>query len=131
MQLEDWLREQPEQLDLDKLTRHHFAPGIYLRELFIPAGTVLTGKIHRYEIMNILVSGTIVIATDEGPKHLRGPLVFNSPPGTKKAGYALTDVVFMNVHPTDSTDLEEIEEIFIAPSFEALEQEQRTLEAQK
>ena len=114
----------PEQLvDLKDATLHHFAPGVYVRELRIPAGVVLTGKIHRHEIMNILVSGTIRVTTDDGIEELTGPMIFNSAPGSKKAGFALTDVVWLNVHPTDSQDLEEIESEFIAPSFEALEQE--------
>ena len=116
----------PEQIvDLEDATLHHFAPGVYVRELRIPAGTVLTGKIHKHEIMNILVSGTIRVTTDAGIEELTGPMIFNSAAGSKKAGYALTDVVWLNVHPTESTDLEEIETEFIAPSFEALEQEKR------
>ena len=105
--------------------KHYFAPGVYVRELMIPAGTILTGKIHRHETMNILISGTITVTTDDGMQTLTGPLIFNSKPGTKKAAYAETDTLWLNVHPTELTDLEEIEEEFIAPSFEALEQEKQ------
>ena len=122
--LEHALSELP-QIDFTEHTHHHFAPGIYLRELFIPEGTVLTGKIHRFEIMNILVSGTIRVTTDDGIQELTGPLVFNSKAGTKKAGYTITDTIWMNVHPTESTDLDEIEDKFIAPSLDALEQEKK------
>jgi hypothetical protein len=124
--LEQAMLDLPQEVlvDLKDSTIHHFAPGVYVRELRIPAGTVLTGKIHRYEIMNILVSGTIRVTTDRGIEELTGPMIFNSAAGSKKAGFALTDVVWLNVHPTESTDLEEIEDQFIAPSFEALEQEQ-------
>jgi tetrahydromethanopterin S-methyltransferase subunit E len=71
--------------------------------------------------MNILVSGSIRVTTDEGVQTLTGPMVFNSKAGSKKAGYAITDVVFLNVHPTNLTDVDEIEKEVIAPSFEALE----------
>jgi hypothetical protein len=125
LRLEDALFKLPNQLDFEQYTEHFFAPGIYVRQLTIPAGTVLTGKIHRYEIMNILVSGTIKVTTDDGVEEVSGPLIFNSKAGSKKAGFALTDVVWLNVHPTELTDLEEIERHFIAPSFETLEQEQR------
>lgn len=122
MRLENVIKDMP-QLEFE--TKHHFAPGIYTRELFIPAGTVLTGKIHRHEIMNVLVSGTIRVTTDDGIETLTGPMIFNSQAGTKKAGYTETDVIWLNIHPTELTDLEEIEREFIAPSFEALEQEQK------
>jgi hypothetical protein len=123
MALEDALKDLPNQLEADSLTKHYFAPGIYLRSLFIPAGSVITGKIHRHEVMNILVFGTIQATTDRGIETLEGPYVFNSKPGTKKAVHALTNCLWMNVHPTELTDLEEIEREFIVPSFEALEQE--------
>ena len=128
MQLERAISELPNQLDLNDLTKHHFAPGIYVRELFIPAGTILTGKIHRHEIMNILVSGTIRVTTDDGVKELSGMKIYNSQPGTKKAAVAVTDTIWLNVHPTKETDLVKIEEEFIAPSFEALENDTKALE---
>ena len=122
MELEEAIKTLP-QLEFEE--KHHFAPGVYTRELFIPEGTVLTGKIHRHEIMNVLVSGTIRVTTDNGIERLTGPLIFNSKAGTKKAGYTETDVIWLNIHPTELTDLEEIEKEFIAPSFEALEQEKK------
>lgn len=132
MQLEKAIKGLPEQLDLDALTSHHFAPGIYVRELFIPAGTVLTGKIHRHETMNILVSGTIRVTTDDGVTELTGMKIYNSPPGMKKAALAVTDTIWLNIHPTEETDLVKIEEEFIAPSFEdldeALENDTKALE---
>lgn len=125
MELETAIEEQLDPVDLSGYTKHHFAPGIYTRELFIPAGTVLTGMIHRYEVQNILISGTIRVTTDDGVVELTGPMIYNSAPGTKKAGYAVTDVIWLNVHPTESTDLKEIESHFIVPSVEALEQEKK------
>lgn len=123
MQLEAAIRDQLEQVELE--TEHHFAPGVYVRELRIPAGVVLTGKIHRFETMNILAAGTIRVTTDDGVKEITAPAIFNSAPGTKKAGFAVTDVVFLNVHPTEETDVDVIENHFIAPSFEALAEEKR------
>jgi hypothetical protein len=104
-------------------TKNHFADGIYLRELLIPAGVIVTGKIHRTRHLTIIASGTVRITTDEGIQEITGPAVFVSEPGIKKAAYAITDTVVMNPHPTESTDLIEIEQQFIAPSFEALEKE--------
>lgn len=121
LQLEDAIRAQLPPVELEHID--HFAPGIYCRELRIPAGVVLTGKIHRFETMNILAKGTIRVTTDEGVKELTAPAIFNSPPEAKKAGYAVTDVVFLNIHPTEETDVDVIEHKFIAPSFEALEKE--------
>ena len=44
-----------------------------------------------------------------------GPYIFNSEPGRKFA-YVMEDCVFQNLHATEETDLEKIEEIFIDKS---------------
>jgi len=49
--LEDELAKQPQ---VEMPVTHYFSKGVYARELFIPADTVLTGKIHKYENLNIL-----------------------------------------------------------------------------
>jgi len=124
LQLEDALRQLP-QVNLDDMTSHYFADGVYLRSLFIPAGVCVTGKIHKTRHLTIIASGTVKITTDDGIMDITGPAVFVSEPGIKKACFAVTDAVVMNPHPTESTDLEEIEKQFIAPSFEALDREER------
>jgi hypothetical protein len=89
----------------------------------IPAGTVIVGKIHKHAHLNILSQGTVCVMTEtEGDRQLTGPLTMVSPPGTKRAVYAITDAVWTTIHLTNSTDLEEIEAEVIAPTFEDYEQ---------
>lgn len=97
---------------------HHFAPHVYTRVLYMPAGTMLTGKVHRHELMNILVSGTMRFVCEGSVYEETGFAVFNSGVGSKKAIYALTDCIFLGVHPTDLTDLKEIEQEFIVQESE-------------
>lgn len=94
---------------------HHFADGVYGRELFVPAGSLITGKIHRHSTLNVLVQGDITVTTPEGLKRIQAPAVFVSPAGTKKVGFAHTDVRWLNVHPTKLKDLAAIEAKFIVP----------------
>lgn len=102
-------------------TFHHFAPGVYSRELHIPAGMTLTGKTHRHAHMNFLMAGDITVWIDGAMKRIQAPKAFVSQPGTKRVGYAHTDVIWVTVHPTDETDLDKIEADVIAPpDFEML-----------
>lgn len=94
---------------------HHFAHGVYGREMFIAAGTILTGKIHRFATLNFLMQGEITVTTPEGVRRIVAPAIFTSKPGCKKVGYAHTDVIWVNVHPTRMTDLAAIEQKFIEP----------------
>lgn len=103
---------------IDVPVEHHFAPGVYMRQMNAKAGTVVVSKMHRTEHMNILLSGSLTIATENGIEYLQAPAVIKSMPGTKRIGYFHEDTSWMTVHPTDSTDLEEIERQVIVPEEE-------------
>lgn len=106
---------------------NHFAHGIYGREMFIPAGTVITGKIHLYSTLNILLSGEIHITGEDGSvQRIEAPQVFVTEPGTKKVCFAHTDARFMNVHPTKLTDISAIEAKFIVPETPVLRHEKES-----
>lgn len=123
--LEEFLKKQPQ---AEFVTNHYFAPGVYARELFIPKGHVLTGKIHRTEHLNIVSMGKIAVVNEQGQRTLiEAPYTFVSKPGTKRAGFALEDTVWTCIHPTNETDLDKLEDELIAPSFEALEADSKPL----
>lgn len=105
-----------EQIDLP--VKHHFSHGVYARELFIRAGTLLTGKIHKYEQLNIMSQGELLVLVGEDVKHIKAPFTIVSPPGTKRIAYALTDTVWTTIHGTAETDVDKIEAHFTADSEE-------------
>ncbi|MFM9928212.1 hypothetical protein VLK31_34955 [Variovorax sp. H27-G14] len=105
--------------------QHVFAPGMYLRTIFIPAGTFLVGKIHKHQHGNILSQGHVRVFTEGGGvKELHGPVTMVSAPGTKRAVFAVTDTVWSTIHlnPTNETDLAKIEADVIAPTYADYEQ---------
>ncbi len=100
---------------------HRFADGIYTREIFIPAGTHIVGKIHKLSHPIFLMSGTVdVVSESGGYVQLTGPMTMITPAGTKRAFRAITDVVWVTVHPnpTNTQDLDVIEKNVIAESYE-------------
>lgn len=106
--------------------KHFFAPGgtckyVYAREILLPAGTVVVGKIHKHAHLNMLMRGRVRVLTEKGPEEFVGPLTMVSQPGTKRAVYAIEDSVWVTVHLTNSEDLAEIEDEIIAPTFDDLE----------
>jgi hypothetical protein len=112
--LEDRLRELPQ---LDIKTTHRFSKGLYAREIFIPKGTVLVGKVHRFENLNIISQGDITVLTEDGALRIKAPFTVVSPPLTKRVGYAHEDTVWTTVHATDETDPEKLEDELICPTF--------------
>lgn len=107
------MRELPQ---LKLTPKHHFAKGTYGRELFIPKDACVTGKIHKYSQLNVLMSGDLSVLTEEGVIRVTPPFAIVSPPGTKRIVYAHEDSIWLTVHGTNETDLEKIEETFIAQS---------------
>jgi len=109
--IEEWMRQAPQ---IEFAVTHHYAKSVYGRELFIPKGTVLTGKIHKYSQLNVLVSGELSVLTEHGVKRVKPPFVIVSPAGTKRIAYAHEDSIWLTVHGTEETDVEKIEQQFIA-----------------
>lgn len=111
---------------------HHFAPGMYLREMRIPAGSLLVGKIHKEEHLVVLLQGALRLYTEAGGmQEVRAPAVLRSPPGAKRAALALEDTKWVTVHanPTDTRDLHELEEHIIASSYAEYDAWRAQLEA--
>jgi hypothetical protein len=93
--------------------KHSFAPGVYAREMEIPAGTLLIGKIHKHRHHNFLMKGSIIVLTEaNGVELLQAPLMIVSEEGTQRIGYAITDTVWTTIHENkdNSEDLIAIEE---------------------
>lgn len=110
--IEDRIREELTPVECP--VTHHFSKGIYAREMFIPKGTVLTGKIHKHQNLNIMSQGELSVLTEDGIKRVKAPFTVVSPPGTKRVAYAHEDTVWTTIHPTDETDVDKIEAEFIA-----------------
>lgn len=100
---------------------HIFGDGLYVRELFIPKGYLIVGKIHKRKTFNLLLKGEITILAEGGIKRLKAPLYFFGEANSKKVGYSHEDTVWINILPTEETDLDKIEEQFIAKDYEELD----------
>ena len=118
MSLQESMLEQ-EQVECPVI--HHFSDGSYAREIFMPAGTLVVGKIHRHSHMNVISFGECHVLTENGVEFLRAPITFVSLPETKRVVYCVTDVIWTTIHVTESKDIEEIERQIIAPTFNDLD----------
>lgn len=103
--------------------KHSFSDGIYVREIFIPKGTFIVGKIHKHDHPNFLLKGEVDVVTEFGNERIIAPCSMISSAGTKRALYAITDLIWVTVHnnPTNTQDLEKLEKIVIADSYEEYE----------
>lgn len=98
--------------------RHHFAEGLYGREVFIPAGALLTGRVHRSETLNIISTGEMSIFDENGTKRIKAPCTMVTPPNGKRVGYAHQDTLWITVHATTERDLDKLEDEFLSPTYQ-------------
>ena len=115
-------REQIEQAEQALLTFpqvvletwHHFADGLVARTIMIPAGTVLTGAVHKAEHLNVCF-GDIDVMTDAGMQRLTGYHVIPSLPGTKRIGRTYSDTLWTPVHlnPGNERDIAKLEDALV------------------
>ena len=81
------------------------ANGMYTRRIKIPKDTLLTGRVHKFPYVDIMLCGDIVIGKPEGTERLIGHNVCDGAPGRKRIGYALEDTEWITVHRTDQIQI--------------------------
>lgn len=92
---------------------HRFGPGIYIREVTLPAGCLVVGAKQLRHHLNIMLKGRVTVRKEGGGvETLDGPQWFVGKPG-QKVGYVHEDVVWQNVYATDETDIEKLEAMFV------------------
>ncbi|WP_426111048.1 hypothetical protein [Massilia sp. PWRC2] len=96
-------------------TTHTFHAGMYCRQVWRAADVTIVGKVHKCEHFYYVVSGTVLITTDDGVQRITGPHLLCSKPGTKRAVYSETDALCVTFHRTDATTLEQAEAEMIEP----------------
>lgn len=113
------IKQQPQ---VELALQHLFLPGVCVRSMFIPAGTLLAGKIHKHLHVAILAQGTIRLADDDNAFVVSAPYIAYGKAGIKRLGYAETDCTFINVLSTGLTDIDELEKEMVVDTFEEFEQ---------
>lgn len=118
--LEFAMARHPGRIELEP--KHYFAEGLYAREVHIPAGVCVTGKVHKRQHLVTISTGDVTVWTEQGMQRLKAPAIFVSHPGAKRAAFAHEDTVFTTFHanPTEERDVEKVEALFVEPIDPAL-----------
>ena len=120
-EFEQAINEHPAKLKaVHKLnpTKHTFADGQYIREIFNPAGLFIVTKIHNKTHPFFLMQGEMSIFSQDGVERITAPYHGITQAGTKRAIYTHTECVFVTIHATDKLNIDDVEEEVIAKSFE-------------
>lgn len=99
---------------------HFTAPGQIARRMEIPAGTVVTGAVHKVEHLIVVAKGRLRIVTEDGTRDVSAGDVLICRPGMKNAVTALEDSAWVNVFATDETDPDKLVELVTESKAEDL-----------
>jgi hypothetical protein len=81
------------------LTTHRFTDGMYIREIFMPAGSLITSKIHKTEHPYIVSYGKVAVSIDsEDWNEITAPYTGITKPGTRRVLYILEDCIWTTFH---------------------------------
>lgn len=89
---------------------HRFVPGLYCREILMPAGSLVTSKIHKTEhFFTILEGSGYVWNNGEAKPYKACGQIEVTKPGTRRIIFTIEDTRWATFHVHDSQDLDEIE----------------------
>lgn len=112
--------ESGELIEQECPVTHRFSPGLYLREILMPKGTRIIGKIHATEHFNVVLTGSCTVITAEGKEEIKAPHTFISKAGVQKVVVVHEDCRWQTLHVTDKTDIDEIEKEVIVEDYDHL-----------
>lgn len=111
---EDALLSMPQP---DLRSSSYFAEGLYAKDLLIPAGVAVTGKIHLKEHLVIIAYGDVTVTDDSGSRRLTGYQTIVGTPGSKRAVLAHADTMWIAIHASDAKTAEEAENTLVTNNY--------------
>ena len=91
-------------------TAHLFATNTYVRQITMPAETIIVGHRHLTDHVNNIVRGKCLVVQDGEPEMIEAPNVFVSKPGIRKALLIIEETVWQTVHVIDLPEPPQTEE---------------------
>jgi hypothetical protein len=89
-------------------TFHKFTPGMYIREVHVPAGCLFTSVTHKTQHPFVISKGVCDICNEIGEvNRFSAPHTGITEPGTRRVFLVHSDLVLTTFHATDITDPDE------------------------
>jgi hypothetical protein len=87
---------------IDAPLQHKFTDGMYIREIFMPAGSLWTSKIHKTEHPYVVSYGKAAVSIDNQEWYeITAPYTGITQPGTRRILYILEDCIWTTFHRVD------------------------------
>jgi len=98
--------------------KHTIVGGLYIREIFMPKGQLISTGIHKKEHPYFVLKGDVSVLTDNGIERITAPHTNITKPGTKRLIYIHEDTIWITVHATEQETVEDVLEEILAKDFD-------------
>ena len=88
------------------------------------AGSIVIGAIHNHLHVWFLLTGNLIVATEDSVEEFIAPCYVLAKPGSKRFIYATEDSIWVNVHknPKNIKNVEELENEIVSLTFKDYEE---------
>jgi quercetin dioxygenase-like cupin family protein len=100
-------------IEFDPCVVHHFAAGVYAKQMTLPANHYAVKHVHSYDHMSILAQGRVSVDVEGEVQEYVAPSCIVVKAGQKHHIVAIEDSVWFCVHATEETDAERVDEVLI------------------
>lgn len=98
-ELEKKLFELPQLTEEDFNLVEYKVGGMYGRQITVPKGALITGRVYKRDHLEIMLSGDIyILSANGGVTHYTGYNVIPAKAGKRQAGFAIEDTVWLTVN---------------------------------
>lgn len=102
----------------DEGVTHHVSGGMYAREMFIPKGMLIIGKIYKQDHICVISEGVIDVIDNRGRRRIEAPYTFTEKGGIQRVVLSLEDTVWTTINITDLQDPKEIMDNITSTNYE-------------
>lgn len=115
---------------VDVPVEHDFGHNIYSRKVTMPAGSIITSKLHMRDHFAVVLRGLVDVWEPNGPKRrLKAGDHFKTRAGTKRILHVIEETEWITFHGTEQKTPEAVEREIIEPEDHLLPQEADTFDA--
>lgn len=108
---------------VDVPVEHDFGHNIYSRKVTMPAGSIITSKLHNRDHFAVVLRGLVDVWEPNGPKRrLKAGDHFKTKAGTKRVLHVIEETEWITFHGTEQTTPDAVEREIIEPEQHLLPQ---------
>ena len=100
-------------IEFDPCVVHHFAAGVYAKQMTLPANHYAVKHTHDYDHLSILAAGHVYVDIDGDVTEYQAPACITIKAGQKHKIVAIEDSSWFCIHATDETDAEKVDEVLM------------------